>query len=276
MKTDLHIHSTFSDGALSPAETVRLAADRGLEQVSVVDHDNLHAYDELAKAPAPEGIRLVTGVEMDAHLIHLKLGVRSVEIIGYGFDPLHPGLRERLEAGLRERRERGRAIMLYLNEKLGRTVWPEVLMTPDATVMIPDVLRAYVKRRLIADIAEGKRLLREAPGLPAVHKMPSDEAIALIHDAGGKAVLAHPARTDLADLDEARTALAWLRGQGLDGFEAHYPYERSAGNNLAKFDPSPLGEDWPEALRTGGSDAHSAKQIGGYYYDAPEWGEGVL
>lgn len=269
MKTDLHIHSTYSDGALAPMEVLRRAVACGIEQVSITDHDNLHAYDEIDPAALPPGLRLVPGIEMDVHLVQIKLGVRAVEILGYGFDLNAPPLRGAIDEILRQRRARGRAVMQCLNERFGVTVWPDDLLKENATVMLPRLLRPYVEKGLIESASEGKRIVSETSGIPRVRKMESDHAIELIHAAGGKAVLAHPGRADFADLEEARTALAALREQGLDGFEAHYLYKRSSLNG-PKFDVERLGEDWPDALRTGGSDEHAAKYLGKFWFDAPE------
>lgn len=267
LKTDLHIHSIYSDGELAPMEILRRAVACGLEHVSITDHDNIHAYDEIDAQALPPILRLTPGVEIDARLVHLKLGILAIEILGYGIDVNNAPLREELESVLEQRRERGRAVMQRLNQRFKVTVWPEDLLKENATVMLPRVLRAYVNKGLIESLKEGKRIANESGGIPKVRKLTSDRVIDLIHGAGGKAVLAHPGRTDLADIDEARTALAALREQGLDGFEAHYMYDRKSIGGPA-FDVSLLGEDWPDALRTGGSDAHIGSYIGKYSYEA--------
>jgi len=268
MISDLHIHSNLSDGELAPAEILALAAAQGVEQVSITDHDNLHAYDDLSPATIPAGLRVVAGVELDAHLVHLTLGIRKIDILGYAFDPASPALRAHVDEVLQQRRLRGRALMLHLNERFGVKIWPPDLMREDATVLTPRVLAPYVNKGHFASTKEARAAAAAAPGLPAVRKITAETAIQLIHDAGGKAILAHPARTDLHSLDEAVLALGVLRDAGLDGFEAYYGYERS-GRKHDKFDPAALIPLWPGALLTGGSDAHVASYVGKFTCPLP-------
>jgi predicted metal-dependent phosphoesterase TrpH len=270
MKTDLHIHSTFSDGELAPVEVLRLAAAAGLEQVSITDHDNVHAYDNLTAASLPTGMRLVPGVELDALLVHLRLGVVKVEVLGYGIDPRAPLLREQVERVLEERRLRGRFVVQYLNKRLGVTVWPDDMLRDNATVLVPRLLTPYMAKGHIADRAEARRLLDEMPDPPRVRKPAAEEAIRWIHDAGGRAVLAHPGRMDLRDAGEVILALEALRAGGLDGYEAGYPYDRASRKD-AGLDRARVEAAWPDALQTCGSDAHTAEQIGSFRCDMPDW-----
>ena len=83
MRTDLHLHSTFSDGEMAPMEMLRRAVAAGLEQVSITDHDNLHAYSAIDSHALPRTLRLVTGIELDVCLVNLGLGIRNVEILAY-------------------------------------------------------------------------------------------------------------------------------------------------------------------------------------------------
>jgi len=268
MISDLHIHSNLSDGELAPAETLARAAAQGVEQVSITDHDNLHAYDQLSPAAIPAGLRVVTGIELDAHLVHLTLGIRKIEILGYAFDPASPGLRGLVDDILTQRRLRGRALMNHLNERFNAKIWPEDLLRENATVLTPRVLAPYVRKGLFPTIKEARAAAAGVPGLPRVRKITAETAIALIHEAGGKAVLAHPARTDLHTLEEASLALNALRDAGLDGFEARYGYERD-GRKHNKFEPEALVALWPDALLTGGSDAHVADYIGKFTCPLP-------
>lgn len=267
MISDLHIHSTYSDGELTPREILRRAAESGLEQISITDHGNLHAYDDFGPEDIPPGLRVVPGIEVDCDLIHMALGIHKIEILGYGFDPKAPELRETVDGILEQRRVRGRAVMQYLNQELGVTLWPEDLMRENATVLLPRVLRPYVRKGHLADLKEGRRLVAGAPGIPQVRKLAADRVIELIHAAGGKAVLAHPGLNRFGSDEMAGKALASLREDGLDGFEAYYDYERSE-KRVPDFDTEGFGDDWTDALRTGGSDAHIGDDVGRNAIDA--------
>ena len=261
MISDLHIHSTYSDGELSPKDILRRASERGLEQISITDHDNLHAYDDFGPEDIPTGLRVVPGIEVDCRLVLMALGVHKIEILGYGVDPKAPELCEAVDGILEERRVRGRAVMQFLNQEFGVTVWPEDLMRDHATILLPRLFRAYVRKGLLADIGEGRRRIADAPDLPPVRKLTADKVIALIHAAAGSAVLAHPGLNRFGSEENAAKALASLREAGLDGFEAHYDYERSE-KRTPDFDTSTFGADWTDALRTGGSDAHIGDDVG--------------
>ena len=272
MRTDLHIHTNYSDGELSPQEVLRRAVAVGLEQVSITDHDNLHAYSEVDFDELPPGLKLVPGIELDAHLIQMSLGIRSIEILGYGIDVQCPELRERVDRLIQERRLRARALVQKLNEQLGVTVWPDELLRDKASPLIPRIMMLYLAKGHVADKGEARRLLSDMRGLPKVKKPTAEEAIELIHQAGGRAVLAHPCRTALEDAEEATTALEWLRENGLDGYEIDYPYERTSRKG-PKFDILDIKMDWPDALLTGGSDCHTAGQLGTFSVDLPAWEE---
>jgi predicted metal-dependent phosphoesterase TrpH len=187
---DLHVHTTHSDGACTPAAVVIAAAAVGLEAVAITDHDTLSALT-IARVEADRvGITLIDGVEISAHD-----GRRGVHLLAYFFDPAHAELRAALD-GLRAARvERMRAIVARL-EALGIAV--------DLDRLRERSPRAALGRRHLADwlVATGQvttrgeafaRLLGDgAPAhVPAPH-LEADRAIALVRAAGGVVGLAHP------------------------------------------------------------------------------------
>src|ERR1700682_4126802 len=84
---DLHVHTTASDGRLSPTEAVRATAERGLSAVAITDHDVLSGLDEALTA-APPGLEIVPGIEMTASW----QGPRAVHVLGYFVDATNPAL----------------------------------------------------------------------------------------------------------------------------------------------------------------------------------------
>lgn len=222
---------------------VEAAASRGLAVVGVVDHDVVSGLDEAVAAGRRLGVEVLAGVELT-----VRWRGRTCHVLGYGFDPAEP----RLLAALDGARAVAQAAVTGALEALRARGYP----LDDADVAAfraryptpTTLLLALVRRRLLrsrADLLALLPLLRAStPNLPAA------EAIALVHAAGGAAVLAHPGRR-ARGLPLDGEALATLAADGLDGVEAehpaHAPAERAGYATLA----TDLG-----LVATGGSDWH--------------------
>ena len=105
MPIDLHSHTTVSDGALSPAELVILARDRGLSVLAITDHDATDAI-ETARRAAPSGLEILAGAELTVHVAN-----REAHILAYGIDHQAPALRAALAELALRREERAREIV---------------------------------------------------------------------------------------------------------------------------------------------------------------------
>ena len=197
---DLHLHTTASDGKLTPAALVALAAQAGLRVISVTDHDTVAGLDEAHDAAARHGIRVVDGIEITA----IERG-RDVHVLGYFFDRRNAPLASFLEAQRADRIDRVREIA----ERL-RTLRCEV----DVEAIIQRACRdggRSVGRPLIADalIAAGHavdrrdafdRLLGNRGPAYVPRRGPSVERVAAVVDAaGGLTALAHPGLIGLDD-----------------------------------------------------------------------------
>jgi len=248
---DLHAHTTASDGSLTPTELVGKAHALGLAALAVTDHDTLGGLAEARAAAQETGLDLVPGVELsvedDAGRFHL---------LGYGFDPEDAALADTLIT-LRRSRAARNALMAERMAALGLPVTMEDVRAeagPDAQVIArPHFARALIKKGVVASVAEAfdKYLSTGKPlYLPKEVLTPRD-AIALIHDAGGVAVMAHPG---LIQMDEAALAdrvEILAREDGLDGIEALYSQHSRADTDRFLALAARLG-----LLVTGGSDFH--------------------
>lgn len=241
MKADLHIHSTASDGKLSPAEVAVYAADKGITVLALTDHDSVGGLAAGAAAAAALGITFIEGVELTS-----GAGGREAHLLGYFIDPDHPILQDGLERLRRRRESRGRDTVELL-QCLGYPLpWEEVRsIAGGGSVGRPHVARALVTVGHARDIADAfARFLSE--GAPAYIPAPSldiIESIAIVRAAGGVPVLAHP----IALLD----AVPPLIEAGLEGIEVYYgAYSPAERESLAAF-ASGHG-----LLQTGGSDFH--------------------
>lgn len=221
---------------------VRLAARRGLRIVALTDHDTVAGVDEAISVGLAEGVRVIPAVELSC-----DQGGRAFHLLIYGL-PHHDG---RLLADLQRRRavrvRRARRILDRLGA-LGLRLEREALLGGDRPVGRPQVARAMVAAGYVASVAEafGRYLLPGRPGwCPPDEPQPPAEAIALAHQLGALAVLAHPA------MDRAHQVLPQLVAAGLDGLEVyhggHTPTLEAAFLTLARR--------W-NLLVTGGSDSH--------------------
>ena len=251
---DLQAHSTYSDGALEPAEVVRRAAAAGVELLALTDHDTVDGVSEALSASAAVDIRLVTAAELSA----VHGGHEDLHILGYAIDHAGPRLLERLQdyRGDRARRihamaDRLRELGFALNEAplqretLGRPHLADALLSHPANA-----------ERLRAEGIEGKDDLFPRYLVPgAVAYVPRSrptvaQAIELIHAVGGVAVWAHPF-WDLDDPEETLKSLREFVSYGIDGVEAFYPSHSAEQTRLLHGFASEHG-----LLATGSTDFH--------------------
>jgi predicted metal-dependent phosphoesterase TrpH len=248
---DLHTHSSASDGTLPPAEVVRAAAETGLSVVALTDHDTTAGWAEAAEA-LPEGLALVRGAE-----ISCTAGGISLHLLGYLFDPAHPPLADRL-AGVRESRVSRADRMVDLLAADGHPVThDQVRRIAGGTVGRPHVAQALIEAGLVATVEEA--FTPEWIGTRGRYWAAKDEldvleAIALVREAGGVTVFAHPAAAargrTVGDHVVEQMAEAGLHGLEVDHVD-HTPEARAHLRDLA----GALG-----LVVTGSSDFHGANK----------------
>lgn len=217
MKADLHTHTFFSDGSMSPEELIDCAAEAGAELIAVTDHDSYEGIERAAARGREKGVRVLPGIEFSTDFRN------DTHILGYGIDINSEGIREGVEKtrGYRLRR----VPMIY-----------EALRAAGVDISMDDVLeaagpspagrshfaRAIVKNGYAKDISEAFSLYL-APGRPGYVSLPlkPKEAFAIIKDAGGAAVLAHPYSMNL-EPNKMEPLLREWKEAGLCGIEAYY------------------------------------------------------
>lgn len=203
---DLHTHSSASDGTLAPAELVRRAAGAGVDVLALTDHDTTEGLAEAGRAAAAAGIRLINGVE-----VSVTWNAMTIHVVGLGFDRDNSALQQGLVC-LREFRD-WRAVEIGRRlEKAGiagafdgarrysggrlisRTHFARYLVEQGHAATVRDVFRKF--------------LLRNKPGHVSGRWAALEDAVRWITQAGGQAVIAHPARYGLT-----RTKLRRLIGE---------------------------------------------------------------
>lgn len=245
MITELHCHTTASDGLLTPADVVRLAKRRDVAVLAITDHDTVAAHDEAMAAGAELNLRIIPGIEISA-----LSPQGEVHVLGYNVRPTDDATIQTLNGlrGVREARARG---MIDKLAALGIDVPFERVkaLAGDAMIGRPHLARVLVEMGSVSNMQEAFDLYL-AEGRPAFvpHEgLTPAQAVDLIHAAHGVAVLAHPALYR-GDLD---TLLADLLAAGLDGIEVFYPLHTPAQIEQYKVIASKHN-----LVMTGGSDFH--------------------
>jgi predicted metal-dependent phosphoesterase TrpH len=240
---DLHLHTHFSDGTWLPEGLVSEAKKRQLVAIALTDHDTVEGCVPAAAACEAVGIEFISGTELtaeqDGHEIH---------ILGYLIDTTHPGLLSEIAKFQGVRQNRIREMVSRLN-RLGVPLKVESVfsLANCRSPGRPHVARALVDAKLCGNLDEAfeRFLKKNRPAWVPKFKMSAAEAIALIHRAGGLAVMAHPG------LNRTDEVIPGMVETGLDGIECfHTKHSTSMVEHYLEI------ADRFQLLVTGGSDCH--------------------
>lgn len=214
-RIDLHTHSRFSDGTLSPAEVVRRAHARKVEVMALTDHDSVSGFEEARAEGEKLGLRILCGIEIntcEGDLLH---------VLGYNLDTGSEAFKS-LIAEFRARRERRLAAILdKLRQHSVDISWEEISNVSQETLGRPHVADAMVKKGIVRSRKEAfdRFLMRGKPGYVEPMGPTAEEAITAIRKAGGWASLAHPGEKSVND----EPFIKRLVDIGLEGLETYYP-----------------------------------------------------
>ena len=243
---DFHLHTTASDGTLTPTELVKLLAVNGLKLVAITDHDSLEGISEAKRELTNHpDMTLIPGVEISA-----DLGESEVHVLGYHLDEKDPDLHEVLVNFRKGREGRGEQMVQKLN-KMGFAIsWERVVeLAQGGAIARPHVARAMLEKGYISELKEAfdKYIGRGGPAYVSREKMSPEESVELIRKFGGIPVLAHPTYTK-----DAEALVASLVPKGLVGMEVYYKnYNQETVQSLLEISQR------HSLLALGGSDYHA-------------------
>ncbi len=248
MFADLHMHSTFSDGTYSPTKLVHDNYDIGVRVMAITDHDCVDGIPEALNAAQKYNgnIVVIPGVEFGTEIEN-----RPVHVLGYYIDTSYKPMLETM-AWLRDSRDNRLYKMIERLDELGYHIKLESCMHEGKTIGRPHVAKALVEAGYFKGVQEAfdKLLHFGGPAYVAHPKLSPSEAVALIHEAGGFAVLAHP--TEIAN---DNLVLNLLDTIPFDGLEVYHPSARTKERQK-------IIKNWALARNlviTGGTDFHGVE-----------------
>ena len=252
---DLHLHTTASDGLLSPDDLVARVAEAGVTVMAVTDHDTVAGLDRADTAARARGIRLIPGIEITA-----VEDARDVHVLGYFFDRAHRPLLEFLDMQRADRRRRVQAMSAKL-AALGLPIDLDDVLARKGTHAVgrPAIADAMVRAGYVASRAEAfdRFLGTDGAAFVARQGAPVADVVRVIRDAGGLASIAHPGLHRDPSLLERLVADAAKAPDAIEVF--HTDHDRETTARLLAF------ADGRGLLVTGGSDFHgdnAGRQIG--------------
>ncbi len=242
---DLHIHTTASDGVLTPTEIIDMAVEVGLKGIAISDHDTVAGLEEARQYlhTTTYSLDFIPGIELNT-----EAEDDEVHILGYFIDPNNPALNQRLQTICNSRYLRAEQMVSRLQEIGLEIDFKQVEeLAQGKLIARPHIARVLIKNDYASSIKEAfdKYIGRGAPGYVPRYKFSPDEAIELIKNAGGIAVLAHPG------LIKDHRKVIEVINSGIEGLEVFYP----------EHSPEQIRELFELAQRhhlliTGGSDYH--------------------
>jgi predicted metal-dependent phosphoesterase TrpH len=228
-RADLHSHTTISDGSHTPTEVVTIAAKLGLAAIAITDHDSIAGIYEAQQAGKRLGVEVIPAVE-----ISTIIDERPIDILGYFVDPDYPVLKHFLQRQQAARVLRNERILQRLAE-IGIIISNKELEanrgddSEDANAGRVHIGQILIQRGFVKDLNEAfaKYLGKDGLAFVPLNNTHPQEAIAVVNESGGVAVVAHPGLYGRDDL------LPQIAALGLTGLEVNHPDHTE--NDITKY-----------------------------------------
>ena len=252
---DLHLHTTASDGVMSPSQIVRYAKSKGLQAIAITDHDTIEGLEEGLSEGDRIHFEVIPGIEISA-----EHSPGSMHLLGFFLDIHHLPLIERLGHLQKARAERNPKIVDKLNRLGIEVTYEEVLeASGGGQVGRPHFAQVLINKNYVRTFQEAfERFLKKgAPAYVDKFRFTAKEAIRFINEAKGVAVLAHPNTLNMKGYSELETLIPGLVEEGLKGIEVYYPEHSASEVVLYQTLAARYG-----LLMTGGTDYHGIEKNG--------------
>lgn len=269
MKTDLHIHTYYSDGVFSPEKIVDTAIDVGLQVIALTDHDNVLSYNVaknyLKKENKEDKLEIIQGVEINTLYKNYE-----VHILGYFMNTQDGDFQNLLKTQQQARVKQTKEIISLLDKKEGIKIKFEDIVKQVAeggSIGRPHIAKAITNAGGTSNVMEAyaKYIHDDSPVYVPRKTVTPQDAVEIIYDAGGIPVIAHP-----HDLDIAEDLIKELMQYGLRGIEAYHRKHSPACVEYFSSMAEELG-----LIVTGGSDFHAPNIMNGQIIlgknFVPEW-----
>jgi 3',5'-nucleoside bisphosphate phosphatase len=244
---DLHSHTTASDGEHSPEDLLTRARVAGVTTLAVTDHDTVKGLARAQVAADARGVRLVPGIEVST-----EAEGREVHVLGHFVDPTEPGLASFSDRLGTERAERMGRMVERMNQLGFPVTFEEVeRIAAGAHLGRPHLALALLGRGYVTSTREAfDRFIGDGkPGWVDRFRLPAEDAIAMLHLAGGTATIAHPGSSKVSSFTLERLTKA-----GLDGLEIFHPDHVPSQREAFLRQADALG-----LVPTAGSDYHGPR-----------------
>ncbi|MFW5996273.1 MAG: PHP domain-containing protein [Halanaerobiaceae bacterium] len=249
MPGDLHLHSIYSDGSLTPQELIALAVEKGLSAVAITDHDTVEGTAEALEAGKEAGIEVIPAIEFSTFS-----GEAEIHILGYFIDFRSDELLSTVEKIFAARVARAKKMVKKLQEMDIEISYKQVKkLAGDNYVGRPHIARALVEQGYVKEIGDAftaEYIGNDGRAYVDKYRIIPEEAIDLIRKAGGISVLAHPVFVNHGSplkYEEIKR----FRDSGLEGLEVYHSRHNDEAVDYYKRVAEELG-----LLITGGSDYH--------------------
>ena len=269
MKSDLHIHTLYSDGVFSPEKIVDTAIDVGLQAIALTDHDNVLSYpvakEYLKKTGRENKLEIIQGIEVNTLYKNYE-----VHILGYFMDVNNSDFQNMLKMQQQARVKQTKEIINLLAKKEGIRIKFEDIkkqVAEGGSIGRPHIAKAITNAGGTSSVIEAyaKYIHDDSPVYVQRKTVTPFDAVEIIYDAGGVPVIAHP-----HDLDIAEPLIKELMNYGLRGIEAYHRKHSPACVEYFSSMAENLG-----LIVTGGSDFHTPNIMNGQIVLGknfiPEW-----
>ncbi|MCM1988861.1 PHP domain-containing protein [Oceanirhabdus seepicola] len=244
MLCDLHIHTYYSDGILTPSDIINEAKDKGIGLISVTDHNTTESYPEITELCRRNNIDIIQGVEIDCMLEN-----KRVHVLAYGFDLENEDLQDLLKITKRETDENTKSTIYNMAKDYNIDLddFEEFCSKPQEYSHF--VIEYLLKKGIIKTMQELIPIYKKyGEDVSSVKLEDISTVIKVVRDAGGKAILAHP--QDVYK-EETLEYLKKAKDLGIDGVECYCPCKNQ---HLTPEIVDFAKEN--DMLITGGCDAH--------------------